>query len=91
MEFGPEDQVLLNNAKGRVSKKKVELSTKHLTLPQGPPVVEKKLWSTRYETNSAWYGSSLESFEGLTHPLDQDPSWEGSPHQKMILKQNPEF
>ena len=24
------------------------------------------------------YMASLESFKGLTHPLDQDPSWEGS-------------
>ena len=47
-------------------------------------------WSTHHETNSVWYGSSdtcqmasLESFKGLTHPLDQDPSWEGSPTQKL--------
>ena len=25
--------------------------------------------------------ASLQSFKGLTHPSDQDPSWEGSPHQ----------
>ena len=37
-----------------------------------------------------WYGSydtcqmaSLESFKGLTHPSDQDLSWEGSPHPKI--------
>ena len=27
--------------------------------------------------------ASLQSFEGLTHPSDQDPSWEGSPHPKI--------
>ena len=27
--------------------------------------------------------ASLESFKGLTHPSDQDPSWEGSPHPKI--------
>ena len=44
----------------------------------------------RHEMNSVWYGSSdtcqmasLESFKGLTHPSDQDPSWEGSPHPKI--------
>ena len=46
----------------------------------------KKKGSTHHETNFVWYGSSdtsqmasVESFKGLTHPSDQDPSWEGSP------------
>ena len=40
--------------------------------------------------DSVWYGSSdtyqmasLESLKGLTHPSDQDPSWEESPHPKI--------
>ena len=30
--------------------------------------------------------ASLQSFKGLTHPSDQDPSWEGSPHPKIEEK-----
>ena len=44
----------------------------------------------RHETNSVWYGpsdtckmASLQSVIGMTHPSDQDPSWEGSPHKKL--------
>ena len=28
----------------------------------------------------------LESFKGLSHPLDQNPSWRGSPHPKIEEK-----
>ena len=54
---------------------------------------EKKKWSTRNETNSVWFGSSdpcqmasLENFKVLRHPLDQNPSWEGSPQPKIEKK-----
>ena len=49
----------------------------------------------RHETNSVLYGSSdtcqmasLQSFKGLTHSSDQDPSWEMSPHPKFEEKKN---
>jgi len=43
----------------------------------------------RHEMNSVWYGSfdtchnDLQSFKGLTHPSDQDPSWVGSLQPKI--------
>ena len=46
--------------------------------------------SLQHVINSVWYGSSdtclmasLQSFKGLSHPSDQDPSWRGSPQPKI--------
>ena len=71
-------------------KKIVEFSTKRLPPPSGRKIKKNEKWSTHHEMNSLWYGSSdtcqmasLQSFKGLTHPSDQDPSWEGSPHPKI--------
>ena len=59
-------------------------------LKKNSKIFHKRKRSTWHVTNSVWYGSSdtclmasLESFKGLSQPLDQDPNWRGSHTQKL--------